>query len=76
MSFSITSPDQIIKLDMVYSGCDIIDQLLDEYMTITNNIVNASDFLGADSLLFGNISDIDASFADSLANLTIEMDKY
>lgn len=61
---------------MVYAGCNKIDQALDDYTTITNRIVNASDLLGTDSLLFGSVSDIDASFADGLSNLSMGMDRY
>lgn len=71
MGFSITSPNQIIKLDMVEAGCNKIDAALDAYMTMTKDVEITKDFLGLDSLLCG-----DATAIVGLDTLTHVMDRF
>ncbi len=71
MNFSITSPDQIIKLDMVDAGCAKIDSALETFATSAKSVGIAKDFLGPDSLLCG-----DATVISELETLTNAMDKF
>ncbi len=56
MGFSITSPDQIIKIEVVRRGCEKIQNGVDKFAKTVQTLELASELLGHNSLVFGDIN--------------------
>lgn len=76
MGFSITSPDQIIKIEVVNAGCDMIDKAMSNFTTVGKQAINASTYLGSGSLQFGENGQTNASFTNTLETITNNMSKF
>lgn len=76
MGFSITSPDQIIKIEVVNAGCDMIDKAMLKFTSIGQQTISASTYLGTSSLQFGEKGKTNTSFTDTLETITNNMSKF